>query len=127
MSDSAKVSSSTPTTSGSYSSSGTIPTACPAANNTLYTTTSKDSKKTFLRLCGVDYSGVGGAKDLKSIYTKSMDECMDACASVSNCTGCGWGHIIGDSGSLHRCWLKTNLETEHNATKDWNFAVLQTK
>ncbi|KAM7184051.1 hypothetical protein V8F20_012375 [Naviculisporaceae sp. PSN 640] len=99
---------------------------CPAANNTLYTTTTtSNTKKTFLRVCGVDYSGVGGATDLRNVRTETMAECMDACAELSGCTGCGWGQIPGDTTSKHRCWLKTDLQTPHNATTDWDFAILQ--
>lgn len=100
--------------------------SCPAANNTLYTTTTADkTKKTFLRVCGIDYSGIGGATDMRNVRTETMAECMDACAELSGCTGCGWGQIPGDTISKHRCWLKTDLQTPHNATTDWDFAILQ--
>ncbi|KAK4218906.1 hypothetical protein QBC37DRAFT_164662 [Rhypophila decipiens] len=121
-------STSTPTRPASPSGTSTPNTllACPAANNTLYTTTTKDDvKKTFLRVCGVDYSGAGGAKDLRHVSTSTMAECMDACAELSGCTGAGWGHIAGDTGSKHRCWLKTDLQTPHKAIMDWDFAILQ--
>ncbi|KAK3694201.1 hypothetical protein B0T22DRAFT_476968 [Podospora appendiculata] len=101
----------------------TLNSDCPGSNGTVYTVPS--STKTFLRVCGIDYSGVGGAVDIAHVVTSSMDECMNACAARDDCTGCAWGYIFGDSGNAHRCWMKNSLQTAHNATHDWSFAVLQ--
>ncbi|KAK0733821.1 hypothetical protein B0T26DRAFT_818327 [Lasiosphaeria miniovina] len=95
---------------------------CPAANNTIYQV--PGSTKSFLRLCGVDYSG-SGATDILNVTTTNMAQCMDRCATLDKCTGCGWGFIAGDVGDAHRCWMKTALKTGHEATTDWCFAILR--
>ncbi|KAI3396052.1 hypothetical protein diail_548 [Diaporthe ilicicola] len=94
---------------------------CPKSNNTLYTSDT-DSKK-FQQYCGIDFSG-DQAVDVGSVKVTSMDACMDACASRSNCTGAGWGYLDGDNGTEHSCWMKANLTEPHNATSDWAFAIL---
>ena len=96
---------------------------CPGMNNTIYIV--PGTSKRFLRVCGIDYSGPGGAIDLAHVYTDTMAECINACASYSRCTGCGWGHVVGDTGKAHRCWMKTNLQQPHKANGDYCFAVLQ--
>ncbi|KAF4121427.1 hypothetical protein GMORB2_1834 [Geosmithia morbida] len=98
--------------------------ACPMANNTLYNI--EGSTKQFLRLCGVDYSGDGGADDLGIVYTVSMQDCMVNCAGYDGCTACSWG-ILADDGARdnHRCWLKTNLGKAQKARASWDFAILQ--
>ncbi|KAL2024270.1 hypothetical protein VTK56DRAFT_9426 [Thermocarpiscus australiensis] len=96
---------------------------CPALNNTIYHV--PGSTKSFLRLCGIDYSGSGEATDLAEVYTGSMADCMDICASFDQCTACGWGYLAGDEGSEHRCYMKTNLKRAHTAASDWCFAILQ--
>lgn len=83
------------------------------------------STKTFLRLCGVDYSGGGGATDLAHVYTGSMTECMHVCASFDRCTACGWGYLPGDELNHHRCYMKTDLKRAHRAASDWCLAILQ--
>lgn len=117
----------TPTsTSSSGSASATPDTSnitCPGSNNTLYTSDT-DSKR-FQQYCGIDYSG-DQAVDVGSVKVTSMDACMDACASQSNCTGAGWGYLEGDNGTEHSCWMKANLTEPHNATAEWAFAVLLT-
>ncbi|KAK4185737.1 hypothetical protein QBC35DRAFT_476078 [Podospora australis] len=115
------------TTSTTVSPIPTLPVItnsdCPASNNTIYGIPS--STKSFLRLCGIDYSG-NGAKDLAHVYTESMAECMHACASFDQCTACGWGYQEGDApGKDYRCYMKTNLKASHQARKDWCFAILQ--
>ncbi|KAH9907920.1 hypothetical protein F4778DRAFT_453760 [Xylariomycetidae sp. FL2044] len=95
---------------------------CPAANGTQYNV--PGSEKTFLRLCGIDYSGDGEATDLRQVPTESMLDCMKNCAGTADCTGCGWGYLEGDTGSQHACWLKTDLQTPHDADGDWAFSVL---
>lgn len=115
----------TPTsTSSSSSASATADTSnitCPGSNNTLYTADT-DSKR-FQQYCGIDFSG-DQAVDVGSVKVTSMDACMDACASQSNCTGAGWGYLEGDNGTEHSCWMKANLTVPHSATDDWAFAVL---
>jgi hypothetical protein len=101
----------------------TTVTGCPSVNNTLYTV--PNSTATFLRICGVDYSGVGEASDLETVETTSMDDCMATCAAYSGCTGCSWGPIANDTGNEHRCWLKNDLGRSHSAETDWLFGVLQ--
>ncbi|KAK3937958.1 hypothetical protein QBC46DRAFT_391318 [Diplogelasinospora grovesii] len=111
------------TTSSSASATATASEIeCPASNNTFYI--SSNSGKKFERFCGLDYSGNGQAVDIGNVKTDSMDACIDACAAKSNCTGCGWGVISGDTGNQHSCWMKSNLTKSHNATADWGFAVL---
>lgn len=129
------------TTPGSPSSSetSTQPTsaassAAPAAsastavcqlstNNTIYRV--PNSSKTFKRYCGIDFGGVGGATDITSVLTSTMEECMFSCSGLASCQGCGWGVLAKDEGPKYRCWLKTDLQTAHNATLDWSFAILQ--
>ena len=96
---------------------------CPGANNTLYTV--PGSTKTFLHTCGIDYSGAGEATDLSHVYTNSMAECMNVCASFDKCTGCGWGFVTGDTGEAHRCWMKNDLRAAHRARDDYCFGILQ--
>ena len=117
---------STPTsTSSSGSASATPDTSnitCPGSNNTLYTANTDDAKQ-FQQYCGIDFSG-DQAADVGSVKVASMDACMDACASQSNCTGAGWGYLEGDNGTEHSCWMKANLTEPHNATAEWAFAIL---
>ncbi|KAK0737374.1 hypothetical protein B0T21DRAFT_347747 [Apiosordaria backusii] len=96
---------------------------CPAANNTMYQV--PGSHKHFLRLCGVDYHGSSSSRDLSHMYTASMADCMNSCASFDQCTAVGWGFLPGDTGKEHRCYMKTDLKAGHAATSDWCFAILQ--
>ncbi|KAM3500256.1 hypothetical protein MY10362_006560 [Beauveria mimosiformis] len=117
---------STSTASPSAASTSTTTTsvvACPAANNTLYLV--PDSQKTFRRFCGVDCSGVDQARDLGSVWTTTVQECILRCADFSGCTACGWGIIADDPGSEHRCWLKADLKALHGARPGWDFAILE--
>jgi len=101
--------------------------ACPAANNTLFEVPRSD-KMTFLRLCGIDYSGEGGARDLATVWTASVQDCIVNCAGYPGCTACSWGVIPGDNyqqGDNHRCFLKTDLGTPHETRAGWDFAILQ--
>ncbi|OAA38218.1 hypothetical protein BBO_07227 [Beauveria brongniartii RCEF 3172] len=111
----------TPTTTPTTTTTSVV--ACPAANNTLYLV--PDSQKTFRRLCGVDYSGVDQARDLGSVWTTTVQECILRCADFSGCTACGWGIIADDPGSEHRCWLKADLKALHGARPGWDFAILE--
>ncbi|KAL6791437.1 hypothetical protein GGI42DRAFT_358308 [Trichoderma sp. SZMC 28013] len=96
--------------------------SCPTSNGTQYDV--PDSQKTFLLICGIDYSGVDEAEDLTSVYTVGMEDCITSCANYSGCTGCGWGILPGD-GSLHRCWLKGSLKKTHKEKTGWYFATLE--
>ncbi|KAJ3492997.1 hypothetical protein NLG97_g5013 [Lecanicillium saksenae] len=115
--DATSTTSSTPSaTSTSTTSTAPVSTSimpCPAANNTRYLV--PDTDKTFKRFCGIDYSGVDQARDLGSVWTTTMQECMFQCADFPGCTACGWGIIADDPGSEHRCWLKTDLKSSHGA------------
>ena len=96
---------------------------CPALNSTVYHV--PGSTKSFLRLCGVDYSGsTGGATDLANAFTGSMAECMNSCASFNECTACSWGYLQGDQGGQHRCFMKKDLRKGHSARSDWCFALM---
>ncbi|KAK4096368.1 hypothetical protein N658DRAFT_436256 [Parathielavia hyrcaniae] len=94
---------------------------CPALNNTIYHV--PGSTRSFLRLCGIDYTG-SGATDITHAYTESMADCMHSCASLDQCTACSWGYIEGDKGSMHRCYMKKDLKQSHAAAADWCFAIL---
>lgn len=122
---SASASTSTSPTSSSSSANATPDLSsinCPDHNNTLYES-STDSKQ-FRQYCGIDYND-SESQSVGSVNVTSMDACMDACATQSNCTGAGWGYLAdGDTGTAHICWMKANLTTSHPATQDWAFAVL---
>ncbi|GAB1311520.1 hypothetical protein MFIFM68171_01730 [Madurella fahalii] len=96
---------------------------CPALNNTIYHV--PGSTRSFLRLCGIDYSGDSGATDMAHLYTSSMAECMNVCASNAHCEACAWGYLPGDQGTEHRCYMKRDLQRAHRASSDWCFAILQ--
>lgn len=113
-----KTTTSSATTSTS-SSEGKID--CPAANGTIYQV--PGSNKSFLRICGVDYSG-DEAVDLRQVSTDNPLDCIKNCAGTANCSGCGWGYIEGDTGTQHTCWLKGSLKQSHEADANWAFAVL---
>ncbi|KAK3497318.1 uncharacterized protein B0T23DRAFT_402466 [Neurospora hispaniola] len=91
---------------------------CPAANNTMHRI--PGLAKSFLRLCGVDYT----ADDLGNFLAGDMAECIDACAAMERCSGCSWGYLDGDKGNKHRCWLKSNLQTAKEQPSDWCFAMI---
>ncbi|KAJ6438852.1 transmembrane alpha-helix domain-containing protein [Purpureocillium lavendulum] len=115
----------TATTSSASSPATASPTpflACPAANNTKYTV--PRTEKTFLRVCGIDYSGAGNAAELGNVWVAGMQECMASCAGYPGCTGCSWGVIEGDAGSDHRCWLKGKLGSSSAVRPGWDFAIL---
>jgi len=105
-------------------SASTATIECPLKGNG---TTFEDdgTGKTFAKFCGIDYSGKGQADDIGSTKTRTMDECISACAAEDGCTGCGWGYIDGDDGDLHHCYMKANLTKSHIADGKWAFAVLQ--
>ncbi|ERT01444.1 hypothetical protein HMPREF1624_02693 [Sporothrix schenckii ATCC 58251] len=126
--------------SSSPSSTSTSLTDCPAANGTTYNV--PGSGTTFLRLCGIDFSGTGAAVDLSHLPTTSMDDCMNNCAGTSGCTACGWGPAnssttssgVGSSGfensgkNYFQCYLKSTLgsiKTAVYADSDWCFAIMQ--
>ncbi|KAI1775885.1 hypothetical protein F4818DRAFT_415260 [Hypoxylon cercidicola] len=108
-----------PTSTPTGNSEGKID--CPAANGTIYQVPGSD--KSFLRICGIDYSG-DEAEDLRQVPTESILDCMKNCAGTAECTGCGWGFLDGDTGTQHTCWLKGGLKQSHEADPNWAFAVL---
>ncbi|KAK3393155.1 hypothetical protein B0H63DRAFT_530827 [Podospora didyma] len=94
---------------------------CPGVQNKNY---AASNGKVFLHICGVDYGGKGEAKDIGHEDTSTFDNCVEKCAARDDCTGAGWGVMIGDATDEHTCWMKTNLTKSHTATGSWNFAVL---
>ena len=96
---------------------------CPAANGTTCQVPGSDKK--FLRICGVDYSSKE-ATDIGQVQTETMLDCMKNCAGTSACDACAWGYIDGDQGTLHRCWMKSNLAQGggHEVDEGWSFARL---
>ncbi|KAK0710319.1 hypothetical protein B0T26DRAFT_836585 [Lasiosphaeria miniovina] len=97
---------------------------CPGTNGTFYTSSVASGSKRFQRLCGLDFSGPGQAEDIGSVNTTSLNDCIDACAAKTNCTGAGWGIMTGTNSSIQPCWMKTNLNKNHKATVGWGFAIL---
>ncbi|KAM0452027.1 hypothetical protein ACHAPV_009751 [Trichoderma viride] len=117
---------STSTSSKTASPTESLPSnllGCPQANNTRYAV--PGSEKTFLLMCGIDYSGAGQAVEVGNLYTVDMEDCMANCATFPGCTGAGWGIIPGDAGSEHRCWLKGDLGEKPIPKPGWYFAILQ--
>lgn len=117
-----------PDATSTDSSTTSLPTAttklgCPDANNTIYDV--PGSPKNFLRICGIDHDGAAQARDIGSVWTATMEDCMINCAGFSGCTACGWGAIAGDPGSEHRCWLKNNLTDAYQYRTGWQFAILE--
>ncbi|KAK4168369.1 hypothetical protein QBC43DRAFT_254111 [Cladorrhinum sp. PSN259] len=99
---------------------------CPSVNNTVYTVTSASSgpAKKFTRLCGLDYGGSDEATDIGNVKVNSLDQCIEACAKKSGCTGAGWG-VTDKANPLQSCWMKKGLKKPHDAKMpDWGFAVL---
>lgn len=119
----------TATTSQTQTSPGVGPVAtgstidCPGANGTEFT--APGTNKTFLQICGVEFSGPGEAIDIGHTITNTMQECMVNCAAFPNCTGCSWGYLPGDVGNEHECWMKTSLIEGHTTSDQWCFAILE--
>ncbi|KAK3330625.1 hypothetical protein B0H66DRAFT_69880 [Apodospora peruviana] len=116
----------TPTSSGSGTAAaetGPVPAgaACPYYANTQYET---PSGKKFLRLCGVDYSGPGEAKDISSERTPTFLDCLELCAKKESCTGAGWGPMLPERPARTTCWMKNSLNLSHIAPADWNFGIV---
>lgn len=96
---------------------------CPAVNGTVYRVPNSD--KRFLQLCGIDYSGLSGAVDIKHLPTGSFADCMNNCAGTVGCSGCAWGVVEGDNpGPEHRCWIKSTLQKGHAARDDFCFGIM---
>ncbi|KAK3693654.1 hypothetical protein B0T22DRAFT_46452 [Podospora appendiculata] len=110
----------TPSPTATYSASPTG-TLCPDVANVQF---AAPKNKIFLHVCGIDYSGRGEAHDLANEKTSTFEDCLTQCAMMSQCTGAGWGPMDGDSGNVHTCWMKNQLNKSHIATPDWNFGVL---
>jgi hypothetical protein len=89
---------------------------CPANNRTLYAATNLN--KSYLLLCGRDYSSLDGAVDLLNEAMDNMSDCMDLCAQQQGCVGAGWGPY----NNVNTCWLKAKLGAP-NITPNWYFAV----
>ncbi|KAG6031072.1 hypothetical protein E4U41_007709 [Claviceps citrina] len=114
--------SSTTTPSTSAQPTQTLLELCPAANSTKFEI--PQLNKTFLLICGVDYTGQGEAIDLGVVRTASMQDCILRCAGQPNCTGCGWGVIPEDAGGEHQCWLRGDLQKSRTVRSGWDFAIL---
>ncbi|KAF2723831.1 WSC-domain-containing protein [Polychaeton citri CBS 116435] len=85
------------TSTGTTTSTSAIATSssisCPASNNTIYTSNSKN----FTVECGIDHQG----GDLTSLSASSLAACIDACAQNDKCVD------VSLSGSA--CYLKSSL------------------
>ncbi|KAK3336065.1 hypothetical protein B0T19DRAFT_27330 [Cercophora scortea] len=103
------------------SSASPTGTLCPSVANVQF---AAPRNKTFLHVCGIDYSGSGEAQDVANVKTSTFEDCLTQCALLSQCTGAGWGPMDGDSPNVHTCWMKNHLNQSHVATPDWNFGVL---
>ncbi|KAI5924426.1 hypothetical protein F4810DRAFT_700759 [Camillea tinctor] len=118
---SAAISNSPATTSTTTTSTATAtPTVgakidCPAANGTTYQVPGSD--KTFLRICGIDYSGSGEATDIRQVPTEDMLDCMKNCAGTANCTGCGG--IGYTRGTLNIYNMSLEKQTEATTLRDY--------
>lgn len=89
---------------------------CPANNRTLYS--AAGTGKSYLLLCGRDYSSVDGAVDLSNEPVDNMSDCIARCAAQQGCVGAGWGPY----NDQNTCWLKSVLGLP-NVTPNWYFAV----
>lgn len=95
--------------------------SCPGVSSTQLTTS---NGKRFQHLCSLDYAGVNEAIDIGSVKTSTFAECMEACSKRDDCQGAGWGPPNGVNNARGICYMKKSLKTSHEATADWNFAVL---
>ncbi|KAB5558547.1 hypothetical protein GE09DRAFT_117039 [Coniochaeta sp. 2T2.1] len=89
---------------------------CPANNQTLYTPVG--TNRSYLLLCGRDYSSIDGAVDLFNEPMDSMSDCIQECGKQEGCVGVGYGPY----NNQNTCWLKSKLGTP-NVTPNWYFAV----
>lgn len=80
--------------------------------------------KRFLHLCNLDYSGANEAIDIGNVKTSTFKECIEACSRRDDCQGAGWGPPNNVNKARGTCYMKRGLKTSHEATADWNFAVL---
>ncbi|KFA59970.1 hypothetical protein S40285_10566 [Stachybotrys chlorohalonatus IBT 40285] len=95
--------------------------ACPEIHNTLYR--AKGSNRIFWRRCGIDYGGEGEADVFGEGTFRSLQDCVDFCASLDGCEGASWGPHSDDPDQT--CYLKTNLVRFHVTTiPEWSFAML---
>ena len=88
---------------------------CPESDGLTYV--SPDKKDRFFKLtCGADYNSIDGAKELTSVTTDTLGECIDACSARPTCVGAGWGNFYG----LDTCFMKTKLG-KPNDSPSWYF------
>ncbi|KAJ0117316.1 hypothetical protein J7T55_003729 [Diaporthe amygdali] len=117
--------SSTPSASSTSTPESSI--SCPSANQTTYTSTTKDTE--FIIYCAIDYNGNADAntKDLVHMEADRAEDCIDMCASNDSCVGAGWGFYQPDSSVAGSdvCWLKSKLGSSHTAIQDWVFVIKQ--
>lgn len=88
---------STTTTS---TTSGAVTIECPSANGLNYT--APGTSKTFKRECDVNYVGGEGDLGLQNSTFLNVEDCIDACASYSDCVGIVFNY-------QPQCWLKQYL------------------
>lgn len=89
---------------------------CPGNNQTLYLSTG--TNRSFLLLCGRDYSSFDGAVDLYNVAMDDMSDCIDECARQAGCIAAGYG----SNGNRNTCWLKSKLG-DPNYSPGWYFAI----
>ncbi|KAK4181361.1 hypothetical protein QBC36DRAFT_366826 [Triangularia setosa] len=114
-------SSPTSTSSGVSASATATGLSCPQSQGIQYTA---NNNKSFITLCGVDYSGKGEAKEISNAKVKTFRDCLELCSKKKECTGAGWGVMDGDKSGEHTCWMKNGLNSSHTATPEWGFGVL---
>ncbi|KAL1844844.1 hypothetical protein VTK73DRAFT_1686 [Phialemonium thermophilum] len=89
---------------------------CPANNETLYH--AANTTRSFLLLCGRDYSSLNGATDIYDVALDTLADCIDECAQRPDCVGAGYGNYRG----RNTCWLKSFLG-DPNFDPTWYFVV----
>ena len=89
---------------------------CPAHNQTLFTL--PGTNKSYLLLCGRDYSSYDGAVDLFNEPMDNMYDCITECGKQEGCVAVGYGPY----NDQNTCWLKSKLGVP-NITPNWYFAI----
>ncbi|KAH8883004.1 hypothetical protein GQ53DRAFT_830967 [Thozetella sp. PMI_491] len=72
---------------------------CPSADGLSYTAA---GNKTFKRICNYDFV----LNDIYNVTVKTMEECMDSCASSSKCVGATWDYAGLLGPESHFCFVK---------------------
>jgi PAN domain len=95
---------------------GNTEIACPGSNNQTYV--AQNTSKYFKILCDVDYNSNAGADDIANVNADNMNECIDTCATHSDCLYVGWGSKYG----ANKCYMKTAIG-KPNSSPGWYFAI----